>query len=170
MRATFNITLGDHHDSDLDDWQRTGTFGEGALEDGTVSGIPIHPDGCTYRVDIYPTDALVEHYKTLTPVKLTMSIVVIFIMITFLFLFYDRLVERRQTVIQLQASKTKAIVASLFPENVRDRLLQEEHANNGKQGFDRATLAKKEADEDRVIADLFPHCTVGLFELQQSSS
>ena len=38
---------------------------------------------------------------------------------------YDRIVERRQALVLKTAVKSAAIVSSLFPENVRDRLMDE---------------------------------------------
>ena len=65
-----------------------------------------------------------ESYKTSTPIVITMCTVVAFILVTFMFLFYDRLVEWRQSIVLMQAAQTTAIVASIFPDVVRDRLLQ----------------------------------------------
>lgn len=78
----------------------------------------------------------------------------------------------------IKAQQTNAIVASLFPENVRDRLMEqaaqqaEKKAQmasaNGKSGFAapnqrlQGYLDGQEEDEidHNPIADLFPHCTV----------
>jgi hypothetical protein len=40
------------------------------------------------------------------------------------FLLYDRLVERRQKKVMSTAVQSSAIVSSLFPSQVRDRLFQ----------------------------------------------
>jgi class 3 adenylate cyclase len=95
------------------------------------------------------------------------------------------LVERRQRRVLLEAQRTNALVGSLFPEAVRDRLLkQSEDKYNRKGGMfkkrtgeveaapklrlktfmaddNRATLANMAGVSDtEPIADLFPKATV----------
>ena len=47
---------------------------------------------------------------------------------------YDWLVARRQTKLLESTSQTQAIVTSLFPKNVRDRLLQVDEGKSGGGG------------------------------------
>ena len=56
---------------------------------------------------------------------MTIAVAVIFIFTACMFVFYDRLVERRQALVMHKAIQTNAIVTSLFPENVRDRLMKQ---------------------------------------------
>ena len=92
-----------------------------------------------------------------------------------LFIFYDRLVESRQRLILAKATKSTAIVASLFPKNVRDRLLNvdPEEVKQSKSGVLGSLAGNQrlknylggdaeaaQAEADQPIADLFPHCTV----------
>ena len=84
-----------------------------------------------------------------------------------MFLCYDRLVEHRQKIVLNRAEKSGAIVSSLFPKNVRDRLLKE-NENDKKRNFMAPTHRLKSflggdmepRKENNTIADLFPHCTV----------
>lgn len=82
---------------------------------------------------------------------------------------YDRLVERRQQLVLRRATQTNNIVASLFPENVRDRLIQQaEDAKNKDREIENGFLTKQNpfdgsiaaSDAATPIADLFPDCTV----------
>jgi len=100
-----------------------------------------------------------------------------------MFFVYDHLVEARQTVVLHKALQSTAIVSSLFPKTVRDRLLNTE-LNKGTEN-DAKTLSALRArvrhekmigpmsqtdevtddtvihgDDGQVIADLFPNCTV----------
>jgi class 3 adenylate cyclase len=91
----------------------------------------------------------------------------IFVFATCMFLFYDRLVERRQSLVLRKAKQTSAIVSSLFPKNVRDRLLADEGDKKRKfitpnHRLKNFLVGKDEAQEatSNAIADLFPHCTV----------
>jgi hypothetical protein len=47
---------------------------------------------------------------------ITLSIVVVYIFTIFVFLWYNHIVERRQTVVLKQATQATAVVASLFPK------------------------------------------------------
>jgi class 3 adenylate cyclase len=85
-----------------------------------------------------------------------------------MFCFYDRLVERRQSLVLRKATQSGAIVSSLFPKNVRERLMQDNEADK-KRNFMAPNHRLKnflggdvETNDDgaRAIADLFPHCTV----------
>jgi len=88
-----------------------------------------------------------------------------------------RLVERRQALVMHKALQTTAIVSSLFPENVRDRLmkqtpgLQDNSKSRDREGSVNMMPGRRlkgylnGAEEDDMtsappIADLFPNCTV----------
>jgi class 3 adenylate cyclase len=86
-----------------------------------------------------------------------------------MFFVYDRLVERRQRVVLRKANQSNAIVSSLFPKNVRERLMADE--GNKKRSFITPNHrlknflggedeAQQEGNRHAAIADLFPHCTV----------
>ena len=91
-------------------------------------------------------------------------------------------VERRQSKVMRSATRTNAIVSSLFPENVRDRLLEDQEREIQRQeahgrmtsfmsaGAREGTKAFGSDGEDsttsatifgsRPIADLFPETTI----------
>jgi hypothetical protein len=92
----------------------------------------------------------------------------IFVFTALMFLVYDRLVERRQRMILAKAVQSSAIVSSLFPKNVRDRLMQaNENDKAGNVAGSNHRLksflsgdSKQSEDNLQPIADLFPNCTV----------
>lgn len=121
---------------------------------------------CRYRIKILPTKALRDEFITNRPYHYAIASVVIFVFSAFLFFLYDVLVKRRQTIIVDAANKTNDIVVSLFPSNVRDRLLggaDNGNGPNGKQSFQESLnrfLATGDASKfvtSGAIADLFPH-------------
>jgi Adenylate and Guanylate cyclase catalytic domain len=93
-----------------------------------------------------------------TAVAITMAFAVL------LFLLYDRLVERRQSIVLMTANQSSAIVSSLFPKSVADRLLE------AGQGIGTNMTAKtrlksflsdsKDNQGLQPIADLFLETTV----------
>ena len=108
-------------------------------------------------------------YQTSTPKLITFSIALVFAFTICTFLVYNHLVEKRQRAILNKAANSTAIVSSLFPKQVRDRLLQDDaDANNTKTTrftagnrlksylADEATIR----NDNQAIADLFPNATV----------
>jgi len=89
------------------------------------------------------------------------------------FVFYDCLVERRQKKVYSSAVKNNAIVSSLFPKNVRDRLYKNSAAatanntiNQNRSDRTKSRLKTFMREDNNVknadapIADLFLNCTV----------
>ena len=94
-----------------------------------------------------------------------------FLFTSLIFLTYDRLVARRHHVVETQAVKSTAVVSSLFPEQVRDRLY--EKGSTGPSGTKKKENEKffigeaskvaddsYKVDDSMPIADLYPECTV----------
>eukprot|EP00522_Entomoneis_paludosa_P013724 CAMPEP_0172441438 /NCGR_PEP_ID=MMETSP1065-20121228/1982_1 /TAXON_ID=265537 /ORGANISM="Amphiprora paludosa, Strain CCMP125" /LENGTH=1154 /DNA_ID=CAMNT_0013190803 /DNA_START=176 /DNA_END=3640 /DNA_ORIENTATION=+ len=138
---------------------------------------------CDYTLDIYPSDKLKNKYESKDPLIFAISVALIFVFTTMVFLVYDWAVQRRQWMIIRAARKTQAIVSSLFPKNVQDRIMKDvdEEVNREANGplITRGNRTKdqlqnflkgKEATTDGVegegakrskpIADLFPEATI----------
>jgi hypothetical protein len=93
-----------------------------------------------------------------------MCIVLAFVLVTFMFLFYDRLVEWRQTIVLKQATQSTALVSELFPQAVRERLMLnadssedklEKNSKGNKKGLTEATTLNGSDKSGAHIADLF---------------
>ena len=175
---TYIVGFGDLHDSTFDPWEQEATFASQHLRDGTVSGLNISQDaGCQYKIRIYPTQIFMDTFLTDTPLAITFAIAIVFLFTICMFLLYDRLVEQRQNIVLAQAAHTTAIVSSLFPKNVRERLLAPAAAAGDGQtsrggsmfsanktrlrGFlDDGGNNNDDNDSNQApIADLFPECT-----------
>ncbi len=96
-------------------------------------------DVCNYNIWVAPTAAVSELLGTDASddepnrqVIFTSVVATLFFVIISVFLVYDWLVERRQSVVVNIATKSSAIVENLFPAQVRDRMLQ----NMQKKGDD----------------------------------
>jgi len=144
---------------------------------------------CHYIAHVYPSPVWRSKFFTSNPYTYAAAVMCCFIITAFGFIMYDCLVQARQKKVMKSAARTNAIVSSLFPENVRDRLLNE--ATNeggpmsGKPGsagkrrdswsdpsgaFLTSKNANKQAGEtqnsseaifgSKPIADLFPATTI----------
>lgn len=89
----------------------------------TGRGTSVNQNYCPYTIQIYPTHASLAEYTTIRPVIYTSIVVIVFLFALLIFIAYDILVELRQRRVMKSATENQAIVASLFPQAVRDRML-----------------------------------------------
>lgn len=162
---------GDLHDSKYDRHKKSATFRDvDTIADGTIHGMTVNQHDCPYAIRVYPSEEFENLYLTNTPLLITFAVACVFLFTVAMFYCYDFLVERRQRILMHKAKQTHQIVASLFPKNVRDRLLDTANDTNKNSGgllpanHRLRTFLNGQDDENRTgqapIADLFPHCTV----------
>lgn len=80
---------------------------------------------CHYIMDMYASDEFLSSYKTNKPAIYAVAVAMIFIFTLAIFAIYDWNVSRRQTMVMNKAIKTQAVVSSLFPKSVQDRIMQD---------------------------------------------
>ncbi|KAL3913418.1 MAG: hypothetical protein SGILL_006500 [Bacillariaceae sp.] len=80
---------------------------------------------CYFTITVYPTAEVIDYYteRDNTAAIWTTIVVVVILLAGFVFFVYDYAVQRRQMKTMNSAAKTNAVLASLFPTEVRDRLL-----------------------------------------------
>ena len=172
--ATF-LGNGDYHDTKYDYLAQTAPFAEFATIDGDEDDFG--DDNCAYTMTVYPSDELREYYISHRPYVYTAVVMTVFFFTMLVFVLFDFTVRRRQEKVMATANRTNALVSSLFPATVRDRLLDEAHAqaghDNKKKGtasiFGNKNRIKKFLNEtahsalpfdSKPIADSFPAVTV----------
>ena len=177
------LGAGDLHDTEYDHLEYFQLFSGYEKRNATASD---GQETCEYDLRIYPSDELQDYYLTNAPAIYACVIVLVIFCTAVSFLFYDYLVQVRQNKVMNTAKRTNAIVSSLFPENVRDRILKdaEEQAKGdldpgNSKGFRglaapksqlKDFLGEEEYDEVHVfatkpIADLFPQTVRHLCDL-----
>lgn len=165
-----HIGTGDHHETKFDKYKRSATFqGVTEIADGTSDGMKLHQGDCPYTISVYPSSDFAQDFKSPTPLLLTFTVCAVFIFTIFIFFCYDFLVERRQRLLMRKATQTHQIVASLFPKNIHERLLNETDgtkstgllpANHRLKNFLNGDDNHGSSAGQTPIADLFPQCTV----------
>jgi len=177
------LGAGDLHSRDFHEKKHSAHFQQDqVIEDGTKYGYDLDQEPCNIVLDVYPSQAFYNSYDQSTPVAVTVSVAIIFVFTAFLFVIYDRLVEHRQALVLKKALQSSAIVSSLFPENVHDRLMNGSdhqpkrypknslHSSQGGRSNKRPVddLQASGLDKSNLhapIADLFPYCTVSFTDI-----
>lgn len=170
--ATF-LAEEDLHDPRYDDLFIEGPFADMYNPSEYTNG----SEHCVYTMKVYPTQAFEDSYKTNQPLLFSLGVLFIFIFTTLIFLVFDCLVRRRQNELVDTARKQNAIVSSLFPKSIQQKLMGEtkkdafDSKNNGdKKKAGKAGLRmflngkeeekKAESGTEQPIADLFPETTI----------
>ena len=149
---------------------------------GNLEGSSYQTEGCMYTLQVFPSVKFQQSYATNKPVIYAAGGVFIILCTAFVFLVYDCFVRRRQRRIVSTATRSNAIVNSLFPANIRDRLLDKESPNQDiakirkpfvSKIFNSLVSQNKSSEQNekqktqksltrltKPIADLFPATTV----------
>ena len=137
---------------------------------------------CYYNVQVFPSQAMEDEFMTTTPMLFSGCLASIFCFTCLVFLLYDWCVGRRHRKVHDTAVKSGAVVRSLFPAKVVDRLYQSAENKDAssmlnnkdnvdvfrKDSRDMLSLEKINRDQNSYgdiastdpIADLYPDCTV----------
>jgi hypothetical protein len=131
-----------------------------------------HPTGqsrhCHFDLKIYPSKAFQESYSKREAVLYSVLVASIFLFTAFIFFLYDLYILRGQQKLVVQAARAEAVVQSLFPKEVGNRLMEEAEQNRketnttSKARLRNFVLKKDEEDVSKAkpIADLFPEASI----------
>jgi class 3 adenylate cyclase len=142
---------------------------------------------CVYTFSVYPTKAFEDEYHTSLPLQMTVVVSAAFCFMILTLLAYDWFVQRRNQMVVGAAARANAILSTLFPKNIRDRLFAEKKKEEDKMASQKKSLlglggnkarlsnflteardlnTEEDADDDdfmyttKPIADLFPETTI----------
>ena len=155
---------GDLHDTHYDYLEAVTEFPA-----ANVSARALPGANCQYRLRVYPSREFENEHTTDRPLMYVIMLAAVFVFTSAVFLLYDCMVERRQKKVMKSARQSSALVSSLFPEAVRDRLYQEQKEENNTAEKKREWKAPSGASQDELckskgattaIANLYPECTV----------
>jgi hypothetical protein len=169
--------LGDFHNHDYDDQVRSTTLsadhesmlnaqkGVAAVKDEAAAKLVF---SCEYKIDIYPSVAFEQEFRQTNPtgaadtteatemvqknaIVATAIVVIIFFVTGTVFLLYDYVVQLRQEKVMKTATKTQAIVSSLFPKSVQDRMMKHVEEELADEAY-LAKVAKSQSKESAAAA------------------
>ena len=95
-------------------------------DDNTAESDRTMSSGCNYQIRIYPSAVYRDQYRNSSPTVYTAVLVIAILSTAVVFVIYDWFVKQRQRQVVSTANRTNAIVNSLFPSSVLDRLYQDE--------------------------------------------
>jgi hypothetical protein len=126
-RTATLLGEGDLHDRSYNDMVVSRDIAEYVSERATPDSSSytfVELDGgyTSYRIDVYPSKTMEDFYITSDPIIYAVAVASIFLFTSLVFVLYDFLVERRQKKVMDKAVKSTAVVTSLFPEAVHERL------------------------------------------------
>jgi hypothetical protein len=94
------IGMGDLHDSSFDYLEQSASMSDfSSFSDGSQLGLELETEECPYSVRVYPSKAFYDEYNTDAPIIITLSVAIIFVFTVFMFIIYDRLVEKRNRLV-----------------------------------------------------------------------
>lgn len=96
-------------------------------------GLSMDGELCEFHLEMYPTYELQQAYTSDNPIIFTAILAAVFACTAIFFFCYVRIVRRRQKKVMETAARTNAIVTSLFPSNVRERIMKDAENQANKQ-------------------------------------
>jgi hypothetical protein len=148
------LGYGDLHDKSFDDFVHSVQL---EAYETLVDGV------CLHELKVYPSATLRASYETNKSAVYTSVVALAFVVTAFLLIIYDKMITRRQDKTMSSAIRTSNLVSSMFPEAVRDRLMEDALQNEGKTSvFDAKSNPSSLGGgfKTRPIADFFPEVTI----------
>mmetsp|Transcript_86 Transcript_86/g.218 ORF Transcript_86/g.218 Transcript_86/m.218 type:complete len:510 (-) Transcript_86:1595-3124(-) len=110
---------------------------------------------CLFTINLYPTSTFEDEYKTTTPVGITVLVGAVFVSMVVAFLAYDAFQRRRTTKVVVNAARSNQLLTSLFPSNIRDRLLESEpkEETKSKSGGSKSTFLNNNKGQLKSFLD-----------------
>eukprot|EP00934_Nitzschia_sp_Nitz4_P007269 Nitzschia sp. Nitz4//scaffold229_size32011//3230//7371//NITZ4_007915-RA/size32011-processed-gene-0.6-mRNA-1//1//CDS//3329542847//7259//frame0 len=162
----YYVGEGDFHDTKYNYIETYQDLMEGSYIHPNFTTTPGH---CLYSLRIYATDNFTSSIEKRIPMIFAIVVASFFGMIAAVFYTYDVFVQSRNDKLVNSAARSNAIVASLFPSNIHDRLLnvpqqpadiRKKSSSLGLKGFMSGELGVDDDTKSKPLADLFLECTI----------
>lgn len=116
---------GDLHNPSYDDYVQHVDFG--SFFGGDMAP-ELDSNQCFYSLAIYPSKELHQSYASDSKATFLSLLAIVFFVLALFFFVVVWFVQQRQRKVMNVATRTTSIVSSLFPDEVRDRIMQEAEA------------------------------------------
>jgi class 3 adenylate cyclase len=143
----------DLHDKSYDSFGRTYDLVDLDLQKVTASRITFDDyNSCGYTLSVYPSATTKSSYETNTPTMFALISLATFVLTLAVICIYDCIQERRNSAILRSALEARAIVSSLFPAVVRDRLFETNRENEKQKKEKKKTKKTKKKNKGSEIS------------------
>eukprot|EP00934_Nitzschia_sp_Nitz4_P004638 Nitzschia sp. Nitz4//scaffold197_size40390//30718//39231//NITZ4_007521-RA/size40390-augustus-gene-0.11-mRNA-1//1//CDS//3329540496//4628//frame0 len=139
------LALEDVHDNDWSSHRRTFELSMD-LAEATTTRVALADSSlgaCDYTLTVYPSDNTMEAFESRTPGASLGIGFAAFFLVMIIVIVYDVVLERRNKALLSSATEARAIVSSLFPANVRDRLFETNREKKKKKKKSRKKRLRK---------------------------
>ena len=143
---------GDMHDRKFEEMGKQVDFSSFQLANSkSLSEQENIPGNCVYTLTVYPSDKMENQYLTRDPLVYTIVIACVFLLTSLIFVAYDWMVRHQQKKLLAKAVQSGALVSSLFPKAVRDRIYAEQQQRK------EAAKTKTQSKDIRALMGNNPH-------------
>ena len=167
----------DLHDTQYDDMVLSADYASFGMETDAhdshahthsrYTGVDLDEEYMSYKIRVYPSSKMESTYKSSQPLIYAFAMLFMFLFTASILILYDYMVGVRTQMVMRTAEKSNAVVASLFPKTVRDRIMEEATSSSMKKeekkiGFSNKADSLPLGTDDRasIIADFFPEATI----------
>ena len=164
--------MGDYHEARYRDQAIVAGYSFDTSTEG-YTGAELDDSAIKYEITVYPSSEMEAQFASRISVIFTAVMLFIFVFTIITFVAYDRVVQQRQNIVMAVAERSGAILSSLFPKAVKERLMNEaamiqpttgtsrlRNFLSGGEGEDNGNGGKDFIYESKPIADLFAETTV----------
>ena len=121
------------------------------------------PGHCQYTMHLYPDSKFVQLYHTSSPMIYSLCVAGSFACMIFVFYIYNWFVNQRNEILINNAARSNAVITSLFPDNIRKKLIGDESPTNDPRTFHDFLAHGSDPTTDLTrppLADYFATATV----------
>ena len=133
-------------------------------ESRSFTAAGVSGDFLNYTLRVYPTNEFREIFVTEEAAWQSAAVAMVFVVAIFIFLVYDCCVQRRQRIVLERAVRATAVVSSLYPENIREHIINDDSNNLGKNAKRGNAFLRSELKESspvaQPLASKYSDCTV----------
>ena len=125
--TTVYLGKGDLHETKYDSLEKTSTLAAYTLDDNSeIEEADGTWDHCTVTLSIYPTSAMEKNFSSTAAVGYLLLVLFLCGIILMAFMTHDRAVNQRQEEMKRKTKQSNAVIASLFPAHIREKLFGED--------------------------------------------
>lgn len=166
--AVAFLGKGDLHDTRYDKYEISADISDylksqASVQTQAYTAVPLTETGVQYSLSLYPSKELEDQYLSNDPVTFAVVVATVFLFTSMVFLAYNFMVERRQKVVLDRAVKSAAVVGNLFPEEVKEQLINDSVAKKTKSNTWQAKdgdLNNRQNPALKTIASKYPEVTI----------